>query len=181
MTEYKVGPECNKTNLNVVAQVVSQWVFTTPAQVRSQVILLGICCRQIDNTSASPPKAPYSLITISSMLYNLDNDSVAKWQIRNSCNSKFRCLKSKVPSLQTKKLTSWPETASELHRPSDRRSSAMLVSTFADRGCHVVSVMDPYRRILGFLGHIFLTNPLQINKFYSHPTLYRSDTGRIAK
>jgi hypothetical protein len=26
-----------------------------------------------------------------------------------------------------------------------------LVSTFVDRGCHVVSVMHPYGRILGFL------------------------------
>jgi hypothetical protein len=45
----------------------------------------------------------------------------------------------------------WPESASELYRPNDRRLSAKLVSTFADRGCHVVSVTDPYGRILGFL------------------------------
>jgi hypothetical protein len=30
--------------------------------------------------------------------------------------------------------TSWPESAGELYRPSDRRLSAKLVSTFADRG-----------------------------------------------
>jgi CBS-domain-containing membrane protein len=29
--------------------------------------------------------------------------------------------------------------------------SAKLVSTFADKGCHVVRVMDHYGRILGFL------------------------------
>jgi hypothetical protein len=34
---------------------------------------------------------------------------------------------------------------------SDRRLSAKLVPTFADRWCHVVSVTDPYGRILGFL------------------------------
>jgi hypothetical protein len=34
--------------------------------------------------------------------------------------------------------TLWPESASELYRPSDRRLSAKLVPTFADRGCHVV-------------------------------------------
>jgi hypothetical protein len=28
------------------------------------------------------------------------------------------------------------------------------VSTFVDRGCHVVSVTDPYGRILGFLDRI---------------------------
>jgi hypothetical protein len=41
--------------------------------------------------------------------------------------------------------------ASELYRPSDRRLSANLVSAFEDKGCHVVRVMDPYSRILGFL------------------------------
>jgi hypothetical protein len=39
----------------------------------------------------------------------------------------------------------------ELYRSSDRRLSAKLMPTSADRGCHVVSVTDPYGRILGFL------------------------------
>jgi hypothetical protein len=34
---------------------------------------------------------------------------------------------------------------------SDRRLLAKLVSTFADKGCHVVSMTDPYGRILVFL------------------------------
>jgi hypothetical protein len=50
-----------------------------------------------------------------------------------------------------KKSTPWPETASELYRPSDRRLSAKLVPTSADRGCNVISVTDPYGRFLGFL------------------------------
>jgi hypothetical protein len=45
----------------------------------------------------------------------------------------------------------WPESASKLYRPSDRRLSAKLVPTFVDRGCHVVSVTDPYSHILSFL------------------------------
>jgi hypothetical protein len=49
--------------------------------------------------------------------------------------------------LTTNKQTPWSESASELYRPSDRR---LLVPTFADRVCHVVSVTDPYGRILGF-------------------------------
>jgi hypothetical protein len=49
------------------------------------------------------------------------------------------------------KKTAWPESASELDRPSGRRLSAKLLPSFADRGCHVVSVTDPYSRILGFL------------------------------
>jgi hypothetical protein len=47
--------------------------------------------------------------------------------------------------------TPWPESASELYRLSDHRLSSKLMPTFADRRCHVVSVMDPYGRILGFL------------------------------
>jgi hypothetical protein len=39
----------------------------------------------------------------------------------------------------------------KIYRPSDRRLSAKLVPTFADRGCRVVSATDPYGRILGFL------------------------------
>jgi hypothetical protein len=48
--------------------------------------------------------------------------------------------------------TPWPESASELCVPSDRRLSAKFVPTYADRGCRVVSVTDPYGRVLGFLG-----------------------------
>jgi hypothetical protein len=33
-----------------------------------------------------------------------------------------------------KKQAPWPESASELYQPSDRRLSAKLVPTFADRG-----------------------------------------------
>jgi CBS-domain-containing membrane protein len=49
---------------------------------------------------------------------------------------------------QTK--TPWSESASE-YRPSDRRLSANWLPTFADKACHVVSVTDPYGRIIGFL------------------------------
>jgi hypothetical protein len=47
--------------------------------------------------------------------------------------------------------TPLPESASELYRPRDRRLSAKLVPTLADRGCHVDSVTDPYGSILDFL------------------------------
>jgi hypothetical protein len=45
----------------------------------------------------------------------------------------------------------WPESTSELYRPSDRGLSAKLIPTFMDRECHVVSLTDPYGRILDFL------------------------------
>jgi hypothetical protein len=43
-----------------------------------------------------------------------------------------------------------PESANQLYRPRERRLSAKLVPTFADRGYHV-SVTYRYGRILGFL------------------------------
>jgi hypothetical protein len=49
------------------------------------------------------------------------------------------------------KKTPWSESASELYRSSDRRLSAKWLPTFEDRRCHVVSMTDPYGRILGFL------------------------------
>jgi hypothetical protein len=56
-----------------------------------------------------------------------------------------------VHSWFLKKKTPWSESKSELYRPSDRRLSAKWLPTFADRGCHVISVTDPYGRILGFI------------------------------
>jgi hypothetical protein len=58
-----------------------------------------------------------------------------------------------VPQPTTnKQQTPWPESTGELYRSSDCHLLAKLVPTFADIGCHVVSVTDPYGRILGFLG-----------------------------
>jgi hypothetical protein len=37
---------------------------------------------------------------------------------------------------------------SHISQLSDHRLSTKLVPTFADRGCHVVSTMDPHGRIL---------------------------------
>jgi hypothetical protein len=50
-----------------------------------------------------------------------------------------------------KKKSQWPESASKRYHPSDRRLSAKVVPTFADRGCNVVNVTDTYGRNLGFL------------------------------
>jgi hypothetical protein len=38
-----------------------------------------------------------------------------------------------------------------LYRLRDRRLSVKLVPAYADKGCHVVSVADPYGRNLGYL------------------------------
>jgi hypothetical protein len=44
----------------------------------------------------------------------------------------------------------WFESASELCRPCDLRLSTKLEPTFEDGRCHVISVTDPYGRILDF-------------------------------
>jgi hypothetical protein len=54
--------------------------------------------------------------------------------IRLSGN-RVRTFDSAVESANhTADMTQWPDSASELYRPSDRRLSAKLVSTFEDRG-----------------------------------------------
>jgi hypothetical protein len=58
------------------------------------------------------------------------------WRTNGECKSK------------TNKQTPWSESASELYRPSDRRLLAKRLTTFADKGCHVISVTDPFGRIL---------------------------------
>jgi hypothetical protein len=68
----------------------------------------------------------------------------------------MRCMRDCVYYL----LTPWPKSASKLYRLSDLRLSAKLVPTSADRGCHVVSVTDPYGRILGLLDRICCVNPI---------------------
>jgi hypothetical protein len=65
------------------------------------------------------------------------------------CLRPFTC--SSTSPEKKNKQTPWSESASELYRPSDRRLSAKWLPTFVDKGCHVVSVTDPYGRILGFL------------------------------
>jgi hypothetical protein len=54
-------------------------------------------------------------------------------------------------NLTSSALTRWLQLASELYRPSDSPLSGKLVPTFADGECRVVSVTDPYGRILGYL------------------------------
>jgi hypothetical protein len=51
----------------------------------------------------------------------------------------------------TNKQTPWSESTSELYQLSDSRLSAKWLPTFANRGCHVVSMTYPYGRILDFL------------------------------
>jgi hypothetical protein len=42
--------------------------------------------------------------------------------------------------------------------------SAKLLPNFADTGCHVVSVTDPYSRILGFLDYYYYYYLLELRR-----------------
>jgi hypothetical protein len=55
---------------------------------------------------------------------------------------------------------------SKLYWPSNRCLSAKLVPTFADRECRVVSALDPYGHILGFLDQSHYCF-LQVAQLYS--------------
>jgi hypothetical protein len=70
------------------------------------------------------------------------------------------------------KCTPWPDSASELYRRSDRRLSAKLVPTFADRRSALTA---PYGRILGFLDRnryfFFQVDPQLYSQAWKDPVL----------
>jgi hypothetical protein len=75
----------------------------------------------------------------------MDNDNDDEnLQLCISKNNAFK-LDTKHFQLQCCNIkTPWSESASELYRQSGSRLSAKWLPTFADRGCHMVSVTDPY-------------------------------------
>jgi hypothetical protein len=60
--------------------------------------------------------------------------------------TKTTTITSRITVTITNKQTPWPESASEVYRPSDRRLSAKLMPTLADGGCLVVSATNPHGR-----------------------------------
>jgi hypothetical protein len=81
---------------------------------------------------------------ISEFLFNMEK---CTYPLITTVNTSSHLHKKK---LWPKKIP-WPESASELYRPSDRCLSAKLVPTFADRRCNVVNAKNPYSCILKFL------------------------------
>jgi hypothetical protein len=65
--------------------------------------------------------------------------------------SQFYITSLNYQSIFQKLQNPWPESVSESYWLNDRRLSTKLVITFAYRGCHVVTVTDPYGCILGIL------------------------------
>jgi hypothetical protein len=84
--------------------------------------------------------------------------------IRMICNIQIRdgniwngnSFNQNIHRLNEKTKLPRPESSTEVNRPSDLRLSAKLVTTFADRGCHVVGLTDPYGRILGLLDRTYI-------------------------
>jgi hypothetical protein len=73
----------------------------------------------------------------------------------------------------------WPKSASELYRPNDRRLSAKLVTTFADRGYHVVSVTNPYGRNVDFYISVRLGSLWCILRVETYYTIINHETTSI--
>jgi hypothetical protein len=84
-----------------------------------------------------PPTAPY---------HHLSSRAGTIGQLLADVQSEL----SLTPSQKKKKISGF-ESASELNRSSDRRRSAKLVPTLADRGCNVVSATKPSGRNFDFL------------------------------
>jgi hypothetical protein len=82
---------------------------------------------------------------------NINSKWINCWKEQTKRGSHNFRISQAGSDLTTNKQTPWSESASELYRPSDRRLSAKWLPTFADRVWHVVSVTDPYGRILDFL------------------------------
>jgi hypothetical protein len=96
---------------------------------------LSTSCRQLPNFPP-PPK-----ITFKRNKLRFEYELVEWCSVTND-----------IPALTLIKKSPWPQSASELYRPSDRLLSEKLVPTlFAEGRCHVVSVTNPYGCNLGFL------------------------------
>jgi hypothetical protein len=105
----------------------------------------GMIGRGIRNTRRKPapvplcpPQIPYELTRARTRTAVVRSQRLTAWAVARHIN------------LFNSNLTPWSESASELYRPSDRSFSAKCLPTFADKGCHVVSVTDPSGRISQF-------------------------------
>jgi hypothetical protein len=90
----------------------------------------------------------YIFFPVSPRIYHHNLQHIA---VQPSCFTDFHGLGSADSYLNIISIIPSPESASKLYRPSDLHLCLKLVPTFADRGCHVVSVTDSYGCILGFL------------------------------
>jgi hypothetical protein len=143
--------------------------FVTSRFVSPKEILGGrgcaVTCLLINNyrsMSAFEPHNDFTIMTNHSSIGILPHfDRIVPWGLEFYCRHVIRVSEAQLSLEHTENSipnsdqfhslkTPWSESASELYRLSGRRLSAKY-QLLADRGCHVVSVTDPYGRILGFL------------------------------
>jgi hypothetical protein len=95
----------------------------------------------LGNVTAWPPVVQFQ-VGVMPLLHSLPNIPVFRLS-----PSILRCTSYSTECIDwfisTNKQIPWPDSASELYRPSDRRLLPRLMPTFADRGSHVVSVTNP--------------------------------------
>jgi hypothetical protein len=100
---------------------------------RTASILIATACDLFRRFSTITKKPAVSwgnwILTILPIYYSAS--LIEFWPHRSSKSS----LSSNDPVKENQ--TPWPESASELYRPSDLRLSVKLVPTFDDWGCHV--------------------------------------------
>jgi hypothetical protein len=112
---------------------------------------IGSCCGPSESKRVSETRGSISASKANGTRLKSAHARVYPHNITSMYGKMLICLDVRQSCKNINKNTQWPEFESELYRPSDRRLSAKLVPTFADRVCHVVSVTDPYGRNLGFL------------------------------
>jgi hypothetical protein len=139
----KPGYESNQYNYTLFTCSSKEVYFTTGYILTQKLTQVWLKVRNIDMERDADNPQGRSIHHICRALHNVAHISLHKYLNTEIGN--------KVHYLSFVKKTPWPESASKLFPPSDRRLSAKLVPTFADRGCHVVNMTDPYGRILGFL------------------------------
>jgi hypothetical protein len=76
--------------------------------------------------------------------------TISTYRIVKKNHPKFSTKRVEQTRISTKQTNNVVWSASELYRPCDRHL-AKLLPTFADRGCHMISVTGPYGRIIDFL------------------------------
>jgi hypothetical protein len=88
----------------------------------------------------------------------------ALWGNTQVCRNALSIRISFFPDCHINKQTPWPESASTLYRPSDHRLSAKLVPIFADKECHVVSVMGLYsHNLICYIGAATFSSKYLLN------------------
>jgi hypothetical protein len=135
-----------KSALAFQIQSESSFLTTTPARLKT-LDFIGPVLEWYMSTRTLVTIPAYIACQASSVIQNRGL-LVGRDKLRNPTIS--------PPSPSSLNEKQWPQSASELYRPSVLRLSVKLVPTFSDRECPVISATDPYGRTLGFIDSIVI-------------------------